>query len=168
MLTFINVGKALKPFGKEGMLKCRIRPEFLQEILNVHAIFFMVEGCHVPYVIEKIIDDKDLKIKLKYIDGPEQTFPLMQTEMFLAEEQISEGFTIPLDEEKQKTLLDYSIEYGAGSLAKILDVKEYPQQIMLFLEIDGEEKMIPWVEDWVVSQDDVSNVIQMKIPDGLL
>ena len=55
-----------------------------------------------------------------------------------------------------------------GSLGKIEEIIEYPQQEMAAISIKEKEVLIPLNEQLIINIDDGTKTISMDLPDGLL
>jgi 16S rRNA processing protein RimM len=60
------------------------------------------------------------------------------------------------------------IDAKIGSIGKVLDVQELPQQLMLTVSYQGEEKYIPLVENFIDYISEENQEIWLHLPDGLL
>ena len=60
------------------------------------------------------------------------------------------------------------IDSKRGSLGKVIDVRELPQQLMLIIKYNGVEKYIPFVDDFVDYISQENQEIWLHLPEGLL
>ena len=74
-----------------------------------------------------------------------------------------------LPEDSELSFLGYEmIDSKIGSIGKVLDVQELPQQLMLTVSFRGEEKYIPLVDDFIDYISQENQEIWLNLPDGLL
>jgi len=78
-------------------------------------------------------------------------------------------FHIKSLEDSELSFLGYElIDAKIGSIGKVLDVQELPQQLMLTVSFQGEEKYIPLVDDFIDYISQENKEIWLNLPDGLL
>ena len=66
------------------------------------------------------------------------------------------------------SLLGFSVIEKKKALGKVLEVIEQPLQILLRIEIDGKEVLIPINESTLVKVDHKAEKIHVDLPEGLL
>lgn len=166
----ISIGFCKKPHGVGGELKVRIEAEYLEDFLQAEVIFLDINSKQVPYFIEKIRPGNELLVKLEDVDSREAAAALNGKEMFLREEDIHTGEEEEDDEDlAYEDLVGYEIiETDLGSIGKIEDVLDYPQQMMALLTYQEREILIP-LNEYLIQDIDVENQkIIMELPEGLL
>jgi 16S rRNA processing protein RimM len=100
-------------------------------------------------------------VGLEFIDTFEKAQDIVGSPVFTDQEV--------LPEDSELSFLGYElIDAKIGSIGKVLDVQELPQQLMLTVSFQGEEKYIPLVDDFIDYISQENQEIWLNLPDGLL
>lgn len=167
METYISVGKTGKTHGIDGELKFFIEDEFLDDFLDAPAVFLTVAGKQVPFFIESVRGESNLIIKLEEVDSREVALPLAGAEVFLREQDVSQGVSAAMPDFAY--LEGYTIkDVNAGVIGPIEEVVEFPQQLMAVLTYGGKEILIPLNDQFILKIDEAARRIDMELPEGLL
>ena len=127
----------------------------------------MVNTFHI--LVEHLKNEKEAILKLEEVDSREAALKLYNKEIFVEKKLVREN---PITKEKEN---EFSIFLGfiisdqeLGLIGKIIDIAEYPQQIMAFVEYEGKEIMIPLNETFILEIDPEKKTISMDLPRGLI
>ena len=78
----------------------------------------------------------------------------------------------PVKGEEEFTLFDLvgftAIDEYEGELGEVIDVQEYPQQIIATVNFKGAEVLFPLNEEIIVGIDVVKEILNVDLPEGLL
>jgi 16S rRNA processing protein RimM len=166
---WVKIGKIRKPVGTQGFMKVEIDDDFKGAVLETPHIFIKMKGDLIPYFIEDMEDAGDIfHCKLEEIDFPEEASKLNLCEIFLKEENILS------DTHRRKvekfSLSGYRIINAEtkNSIGVIMDVHEYPFQLMAVTETDKGVKLIPLSDEIIIEMNNKERFITLSIPDGLL
>ena len=170
MVNYIKIGKTQKAHGIKGELKLNIEDHFIEDLLEVEAIFLEINGQKVPYFVEEIQDGNILLIKIEGIENRTSAEQLMHKDLYMRREDIHIS-----DEEIASGAMLYKflegfmiVDVEIGEIGVIEEVAEFPQQEMAYITFNNQTKLVPLNEVLIMEIDrDNKNVI-MNLPDGLL
>ncbi len=169
MLDLIEIGRVHKPHGHRGALRITIETE--GDILSQESSFLFLEimGSRVPYKVQSYKESEpgSYIIKLKYIDTPESAADYANSPVFVERERIG-GM---VSDHYYPVLTGYRIIGTDNTFTgTIVDIMEYPQQIMAKVSVSGHksECLIPLVEPWIVHIDHDKRELTMDLPPGLV
>lgn len=122
-------------------------------------LFIEFDGKGVPFLIEQFKAGAGV-VKLMDINDIRE-----------AEELEGRTVLVPGDEDasgEDQDILGFQIICNNTNIGHIISIESYPAGDMLILEKDGQEIMIPLVEDWIVEVDEENQCLVMDLPEGLL
>lgn len=164
MEKLVQIGQIKKPFGVKGDLRIKLEEAYEESFIQATVLFVKEKGNHVPYFIESVTDNQGWLLKLEDIDSPEQAKGLSNQEIYLRAGDIQ-----VLEPKLDATLEGFILQdVEAGELGPILEIVEYPQQLMAILQYDDKEVLIPLTEELLVEIRPEDNTIIMDLPEGLL
>lgn len=122
-------------------------------------LFIEFDGKGVPFLIEQFKAGAGV-VKLSDIND-------------IRDAEELEGRTVLIpgdnsDSEGDQDLHGFQIICNNTGIGQIIAIESYPAGDMLILEKDGQEIMIPLVEEWIVEVDEDNKCLVMDLPDGLL
>ena len=163
-----KLGESYKAYGIKGELIIRTDLKLSKNtITKWESIFIKINGILVPFFIDNIFlkSEKEIQIKLEDIDDEIQAKKYLGHEIYIDQE----ASFIEDDSSIFFKYINYKIaNEQAEVLGQIVELLEYPGQIMLVVNIEeGEEVIVPAIEDWIVSIDSEQKIIGMNLPDGL-
>jgi 16S rRNA processing protein RimM len=164
MEKLVQIGQIKKPFGVKGDLRIRLEEAFEESFAQATVLFVKEKGNPVPYFIESVTDNKGWLLKLEDIDSPEQAKALSNQEIFLRAADVQHT-EIKLDATLEGFLLE---DIEIGKIGTILEIVEYPQQLMAIVDYDNKEVLIPLTEELLVEIRPEEQVLIMELPEGLL
>lgn len=59
------------------------------------------------------------------------------------------------------------MDLTSNQSGEIINLEEYPQQLIATVKMENQEVLIPIHEDFLVAVDDLSQLITVKLPEGL-
>jgi 16S rRNA processing protein RimM len=163
---YVRVGVLQKPNGLQGEMKIELEYGLEEDYNRYHHMFILINGDYVPYFIEYRKEYNGEIIKLEDIDSPEQAAKFSLKGVYLREHEILSR-KYHTDKEKEG-LEGYMIYDGDKPIAQIEEVREYPQQLIAVLLLDGQERLIPLVDAWINNIDATSRKLYMQLPEGIL
>ena len=171
MEKYISIGYTKKTKGVKGELKIEVEDIYWEDFQKSTVVFLLQKGKEMPFFIEKIIDGKELLLKLEDIDSKEAAHELTSKEMFLRASDVSEKEeVITINSDLQfGHLVNYQIkDQTLGNIGVIEEVLEFPQQEMAILFIEEKEILIPLNEILIEEIDEKNRVVVMNLPEGIL
>ena len=122
----------------------------------------------VPY----FISDEGLRFKsgetvitqLEWVDSDKKAKDLCGLSVYVKQEDVIESE----DEMSPNTLIGYKLyDESLGLIGEINDVKDFAGNLLLSVEYQGKEALVPINEDFILRLDEDRREIELRIPDGL-
>lgn len=166
--NLISVGFTKKTHGAQGELKITLKDEYFDDFVNAEVVFINVQGKPLPFFIENLREAGDILLKIEEVDTPADAKSLTSKELFLREKDIKiskkEGEVLTFE-----LLVGYELfDEAHGLIGKIEAVEAMPHQHLAIVEHEGREVFIPLHPQIVVSLDEKTKKIVLRLPEGLL
>ena len=168
---FTEIGKLLKPHGFKGKIELKLDYP-LKDDSALASFFVETSPSPLPYFIEQIQNANGKYIvKLEDIDSLEEAKPFKNKNVYCLEVDFENYFEI---EEPELYSADFLIglnlhDQNGNLLGEVSDVFENKlNQILLQLIIEGNEVLIPFIEDQIIEIDESSESIKYNVPEGLI
>lgn len=164
--SFTYSGKIVATHGIKGELTCNIIDEAIEGITETDVVFVMINGGLVPYFIEddglRSKGSSSVLIKFDDIDTKEIADNLVSKELYLPNELVYES--------DENTVVGYTAidSNKMQQIGEVKDVLEFSGNVLLQVEYNGGEVLIPYNEDTIVETDEDKETIVIEVPDGLL
>jgi len=164
----IKVGYVQKPHGIHGELVIRFEPEFGETLEEYPTLFMEIDRLLVPY----FISDEGLRFKsgetvitqLEWVDSDKKAKDLCGLSVYVKQEDVIESE----DEMSPNALIGYKLyDESLGLIGEINDVKDFAGNLLLSVEYQGKEALVPINEDFILRLDEDRREIELRIPDGL-
>jgi 16S rRNA processing protein RimM len=164
----VKIGKFNKPHGIKG----EISLTFNNDPFDENECPFLVcelNGIFVPFkwTEYRFISDSTVLVKLKNIYSDEKVRLLTNKEVYFPKEYLRK------DKEDDSFTWDYFIGFTliderAGKVGLISDVDTSTLNTLFVIKKNGEETLIPAVDEMITHIDNDQKIIYMKLPEGLL
>jgi len=169
---YLQVGQIRKSHGLDGMLRLTLMAKTLHAALKTDHFFVDESGQKLPLFIEWIEGEgEDYFIKFEDIDNPQDAGQLAAAALYMDKKVIAglmEGQAdndMPLD---PVDLVGYRlIDLNSGLSFEIMDILEFPQQIMARVDIEGREVLLPLSEGLIQLTDHENRHIEGNFPEGI-
>lgn len=166
---YISVGKLGKPHGLSGAFRFFLdREPKNKNKLPAHFIL-NIKGSFMPWFIKTVewTGFNEGFVLFEEVTSPEKGKQYTHTAICLSEKDINQYF------KKDADSLDYLIGYkvideNEGEIGIIEEMVENPGQVLLSINHNGKEIMIPFVEDFVVELNKRKKEIILNLPEGLV
>jgi len=168
LLELIHIGHSAKSRGIAGKFKARIKDQFKADAAKARAIFINLKGSKVPFLLESMEDHGHMVIKVEEIDTPEAVSQLLSKELYLDIKEISDPSLLISDNTNHQLVGYQLIDQNKNSLGDILEIIQYPDQLLAKIVINTKEILIPIHEDLILDLIEEHKIIQLEIVDGLL
>lgn len=167
MANYNSIGKLAATFGVKGELVLVHHLGQKTALKGVQAIFIEMKREElIPYFVEeaRVKNETELFIKLEGINTPEEARKYLQKQVWLPEETVLQfsNKTAPI------SFLGFHIIDNGTDIGEILEVIEQPHQILLRIDLDGNEALIPMHEQTLQKVDKKKKEVHLQLPDGLL
>jgi 16S rRNA processing protein RimM len=163
---YYPIGQIRKPFGTNGLISVNINEDIEELIFDLPHFFVFMDGQYLPYFIDDIQDKGDIVVKLDIIDSPQLASQLSGKKIYVTQDQISEAMTVSVS--KFGDIEGYMVYDDETALGKVEEVIEYPSQLMLKINYNNNEKLLPLVDEFLINIDQKKKIIVLHLPEGLL
>jgi len=175
VFKYQEVGKILKPYQSKGHLIALILEPYADDVLNSKALFLDIDGLNIPFFIEEIEVNEDLfTIKFEEFTNPEDIKKHNGLKISLRHIDIDWDNKKDIDSIEDSKFLNYQIcDTSTNTSYNIKNIEQFPHQLMaqVYSVKDTNEEyeiFIPLIEEFIEDIDDENNVINMKLPEGLV
>lgn len=156
------LGSVARTHGVKGHLL--IRSAYTDIELKIgEPVFVDLQGPVPFFVAETKRSGGNLVLKLDWIDDMNAAEKLVGTDIMV------EADNINVEELDQPFVGWTVIDQIIGEIGKVVEFREMPHQSLLIVEgMEGQEYLIPFVEDFIAEMKEEEKQILMILPDGLL
>jgi 16S rRNA processing protein RimM len=163
-----KVGYIHKPHGIHGELVIRFQEEYYETLEEYPTLFLEIDNLLVPYFISedglRFKSGESVITRLDWVDSDKKAKDLCGLSVYVNEEDVIEmDGEMPPHELIGFQLFDETL----GLIGEIDDVHDYAGNLLLSVEYQGKEALIPLNEDLIVRVDEELREIELRIPEGL-
>jgi 16S rRNA processing protein RimM len=167
MENYLSIGKISATFGVKGELVLTHHLGEDSTLEGVSAIFVEESlGKFIPYFVAAVKErnDEELLLILEGFDTPEKAKKFVKKKVWLREADVkkSASASAPI------SLLGFSMYEKKKLLGKVMEVIEQPTQLLLSIEINEKEVLVPINETTLERIDHKNQKIFVVLPEGLL
>jgi len=162
-----RIGSVLKTKGLKGEMHIYVDFEGAEKI-KIKSLFLDLAGKLVPYFVVsiKFLQKNMAYLVLEDVDTIEKAAMLVKKDIYLPNKikpkKKAEEFTL----KDVKGFIAFDETYG--ELGEILDVAEYPQQLIATVKYKNKEVLFPLNVDIIKGIDVEGGEIYIDLPEGLL
>lgn len=167
MENYLSIGKISATFGVKGELVLTHHLGEDATLEGVSAIFVEESlGKFIPYFVASIKErnEEEMLLTLEGFETPEKAKKFVKKKVWLREEDVkkSASASAPI------SLLGFSMYEKKKLLGKVMEVIEQPTQLLLSIEINEKEVLVPINETTLERIDHKNQKIYVVLPEGLL
>lgn len=167
MSEYIHIGKFSATVGLKGELILKHSLGKKTGFKHNEVLFIDAEkNIYLPYFIEKSIskNSTDTIIKIEGINTKEQAVKFLQKKIWLTKKDFENHVskTAPVD------LIEFMVFNNEQALGKVESVIEQPQQILLQINMQQKEVLIPLHKETLKKIDRRKKQVHVILPEGLL
>lgn len=168
MNEYIHIGKIVAAFGLKGEVILTHSLGKKTALTGVSALFVEeIKGSYLPYFIEssKAKSADEMYVKLEGINTKEAAARLNTRPVWLLDADFRKlaGKNAPI------ALLGYELITDEDeNLGPVEEVIEQPHQILLRINLEGKEALIPLHQETLDEIDHANKRVYVTLPDGLL
>lgn len=163
----ILIGRTIKPHGIHGELIIETsNPEVFEDIKE--SVFLDIEGLLVPFFIEQTTQSSPQRFRMKFlwIDSEEQTFELINSEIYTPTKNIK---TEQIIVDSPDLLIDFTvIDKNHGTIGRIDQFIDNPSNPILLITKDRTEILIPYHKDIITRIRTKMKELHIDAPEGLI
>ncbi len=168
----IEIGHTKKTYGISGAVRLTIFDDFLDVYADLPFVFIKIDGLPVPWKVEHYTEERNLCVKFKDIETPEEAQLLTGQPLYAAKQDLPSAAIAIQSDQTKEDWTHFSVFDAADQNVKIgiiKEIQEFPHQIMALVEqSDGTEHYIPMVEEYIVDINVEEKKITFNLPEGLL
>lgn len=162
---YIEVAYILKVKGFEGVFTVSLNEHYSQDLKNAKGIFMMFKGNMLPFFISKMKKAGDeYQLLLDTVDSKDFFKDIYPKKVYLHKDEVTEIE----DDTEWEELENYQCFFKDLFLGSLIRIDEFPQQDMAIISYNGNELMIPLVEDLIQEIDHENQKIVFDLPEGFL
>jgi 16S rRNA processing protein RimM len=164
----IKVGYIKKTHGIHGELIIRFDEEFYETLEECPPIFLEIDNLLVPF----FISDEGLRLKsaesaivqLDWVDSEKKAKELCGLSVYVGQDDVVEFE----DELSANALIGFQLfDETLGLIGQISEVHDYAGNMLLLVDYQGKESLIPLNDDLILRIDEDKREIELRLPDGL-
>ena len=163
----ILLGTIAKTYGVHGEMILRFEDPSLDPDENWESLFLKIDGILVPFFISSLrpLRSGEWILKLDWYEDKTQAASLVGYDAWIpAYARQGKGEEIYLDELTGFKFRD-AVSGKEGTIREFLDIRENP---VFEVETEGERKLIPAREEFVIEVDPGDCKILFRLPEGLI
>lgn len=164
-------GTFIKTHGVKGELVAKINGDLLERN-KLESILIDIDGGLVPFFIPKnglssrnhssvriLLEEMETEAKAKRFIGCNIYIPMKDAPDYIEEQE----------ELDPNVLIGFTFtDSDRGDLGEIVDIQDFAGNIVMVVDINNEEVMIPFADENFIDLDEETKTITMETPDGLL
>lgn len=163
-----KIGQFGKPHGIKGEIALNVTADLFDEDSDVPYVVCDIEGILVPFFIQdwRYKSENVVLLKLEDVDDESSARQFVNKDVYCNIEEVE---TEVLDEMEWDNFIGYTVtDTQHGELGSITAIDESTVNVLLQIDHDGEELLIPAADELINEVDHDKKVLTMTIPEGLL
>lgn len=163
----VKIGQFNKPHGLSGELAFTFTDDVFD---RTDCPYFVcpIDDIFVPFFLEeyRFRTSTTALVKLMDVDSAEDARMFTNVDVYFPKAYIAE-------EEAMKGGKDFFLNYTVmeqhhGELGTIVEVDDATANVLFVIDHDGDQLLIPAVDEFVTKIDEKKKIIYMNVPEGLL
>jgi len=157
---FSLAGRIVKAHGLKGELVTSWRTD-LPEPLDM--LMVDMEGLLVPFFVTEVrgYGDSDALVTLKGVRTEKEALQVIGRDFYLPKGGGEDMYTY-------EDMVGFRVEYNGAILGEVTDVDDQTENILLIVDTDRGQLLLPASEDYVLELDPENRVLVMDFPEELL
>lgn len=163
-----KIGQFAKPHGIKGEIALVTNSDVFEDSDDPYIICEM-DGILVPFFIEeyRYKTDTVILLKLKNVNDEKAAREFSNREVFYSLDEVDEDDLV--GDMTWDSFIGYRvIDEHHGEIGEITDVDESTINVLLQIDHNGEELLLPAAEELILSADHENKTLTVSIPEGLL
>lgn len=164
-----KIGQFAKPHGIKGEISLVTNCDLFDEVEDP-CIICEMDGILVPFFVEeyRYKTDTVILLKLENVNDEKAAREFTNREVFFLLDAVNDDDDL-VGDMTWDSFVGYTVtDTRHGELGKITDVDETTINVLLQIDHNGEELLLPAVEDLILSADHDNKTLQVALPEGLL
>lgn len=164
-----KVGFIRKLHGVHGDLVLEFEPEFESSVAEAERFFFEIDGLLVPFFLKeegfRFKSTKTAIVSFDWVETEKYARRLVSCSVFLFTEEIIDE---PGEEMNTKYLGFKLVDEKLGEIGTVTAVDDFSGNVVFHVEYAKSEVLIPFNEDFLISEDAEKKVITLQLPNGII
>lgn len=164
----VKIGFIQKPHGIHGELVIRFQEEYYETMEECPTLFLEIDNLLVPYFIKedglRFKSGESVIAQLDWVDTDKKAKDLCGLSVYVGEDDVVEleGEMGPHE------LVGFQLfDETLGLIGEINDVHDYAGNLLLSVDYQGKEVLVPLNDDLIIAVNEDLGEITLRIPDGL-
>lgn len=164
-----KIGFIRKTHGVRGELILEFDPQFEFAVEDASRFFLEIDGLLVPFFAEEegvhIKSEKTAFVKFSDVDTEKYARRLTGNSVYLFSEEAKEN----LSDSGFFDFLGYILKApNTEEIGTIIEAKDFSGNIVMTVKHQGEEILIPFNEELVITADDKQKILILNLPEGMV
>ena len=162
------LGSITKANRKTGQLTISTGQQPAESFADIKTLFVDIDGGLVPFFVDQQSGSGSgqLRVWFQDYDTPEAAQQLTGYQVYIAEDDLP---ALNPNQLYQHKLIGYlTIDQDECELGQITDLMVSPKQTLLKVDHNGDELLIPFVEEFIIKIDKRKKILYLDLPDGLI
>jgi 16S rRNA processing protein RimM len=164
----VKIGYVQKPHGIHGELVIRFQEEYYESLEDYPILFLEIDNLLVPYFIPedglRFKSGESVITRLDWVDSDKKAKALCGLSVYVSQDDVIEQG----DDLSTNVLIGYTLfDETLGLIGEITDVNDYSGNLLLSVEYEGKDVLVPLNEELIVRLDEDLQEIELRIPEGL-
>jgi 16S rRNA processing protein RimM len=165
------VGSFVKTHGVKGELVAKKSSDLLEKY-KLESVLVDIDGGLVPFFITTNgltpRNHTSVRILLEDMEDQAKATRFIGCDIYVPFKDAPDYFE-DKEEIEASALIGFTyIDKERGELGTIEDIQDYSGNVVLILELNGQEVMIPFADDNFIEINEVEKSITMETPEGLI
>jgi 16S rRNA processing protein RimM len=163
-----KIGFFRKTHGVHGEVILEFEPQYEYSVEEAERFFVELEGLLVPFFL------KENGLRFKAANSAIVSFDDVETEKYAkrligCSVYLFQSEIIDEPENSLSELINYVVIDGSNNeIGRITHIDDYSGNIVLTVDNEGNEILVPFNEALIIEINDISKTIQLQIPEGLI
>ncbi len=163
-----QLGHIVKTHGIKGQVVAFFDVDYPEDYEDLESVFLEQGGRLIPFFIKSMEPQQKGRFIIQFedINTIEQATNLRSTSLYLPLDELPE---LEEDQFYFHEVIGYRVmDEVHGELGLVKDFYDMPQQQLMAMEYQGEEMLIPVMDEIVLRADHEAKTLHIRMPEGLL
>ena len=164
-----QIGFFRKTHGVHGEMVLEYEPEYELSFGETNRFFVELEGLLVPFFVAengfRFKSAKSAIVKFDWVDDENYARRLVGNTVWLYKNEI----VLDQEDSSVSKFVDFILEdEKLGEVGKITGVDDFSGNLVLHVDYNGNEILVPYNDDFLISLDEERKILKLRLPDGLI
>ncbi|RAU83692.1 ribosome maturation factor RimM [Pontibacter arcticus] len=162
------LGYIVKTHGVKGQVVAFFDVDYPEDYEDLESVFLEQQGRLVPFFIESMEPQQKGRFIIRFEDIKtiEQAEKLRNTSLYLPLNELPE---LEEDQFYFHEVIGYQVvDENHGKLGLVREFYDLPQQQLMAMDYQGQEMLIPVMDEILLRADHDAKVLHVRLPEGLL